>query len=59
MGGPADGEASLGIVQVEAKAGDTYHLPPPPQTKNKAGRILEIIPGVLISPMWVVTAGIS
>ena len=28
LDGPADGEASLGIVQVEAKAGDTYYQPP-------------------------------
>ena len=55
MGGPTDGEASLGIVQVEATT-ITHHLP---HKKNKSGRTLEIIPGVLISPMWVVTAGIS
>ena len=49
------GRRHLGLFRLKPKQATpiTYHLP------NKAGRILEIISGVLISPMWVVTAGIS
>ena len=53
------GRRHLGLFRLKPKQATpitTYHLP---HKKNKAGRILEIIPGVLISPMWVVTAGIS